>query len=94
MVTTESDGKTWEEALNECRNGPGFLPDLASIRNADEQGGTATQNMNKNVHFSQAFGTDLKMPTITMFLYCSIDHFTITKTILWCVDRAVQRKCR
>ena len=38
MITSESDSKNWDEALLECRNGPGFLPDLASIANADEQG--------------------------------------------------------
>ena len=37
-METEQTGLTWDEALTACRNGPGFLPDLASVANSDEQG--------------------------------------------------------
>ena len=30
-------GKTWNESVQLCREGPGLNPDLASISNADEQ---------------------------------------------------------
>ena len=38
MIKTEASGRDWNGALQECRNGPGFLPDLASVANADEMG--------------------------------------------------------
>ena len=39
VVTPAGDsGYTWHDALTICREGAGFLPDLASIANADEQG--------------------------------------------------------
>ena len=38
VIRAEGRGYTWHDALAICRDGPGFLPDLASIANADEQG--------------------------------------------------------
>ena len=38
VIPAEGSGYTWHDALAICRDGPGFLPDLASIANADEQG--------------------------------------------------------
>ena len=38
MIKTDAGGRDWNGALQECRNGPGFLPDLASVANADEMG--------------------------------------------------------
>ena len=38
IVIVDEGGYTWHDALAICRDGSGFLPDLASIANADEQG--------------------------------------------------------
>ena len=38
IVIVDGGGYTWHDALAICREGPGFLPDLASVANADEQG--------------------------------------------------------
>ena len=38
IVIVDDGGYTWHDALATCREGLGFLPDLASVANADEQG--------------------------------------------------------
>lgn len=37
-ASSGATSKTWSEAVQHCRAGPGFLPDLASVANSDEQG--------------------------------------------------------
>lgn len=32
------DGLMWSEAVRECRRGPGFMPDIASIHDLKETG--------------------------------------------------------
>ena len=38
VIKEGDDGLTWEQAKTECRKGPGYFPDLASVHSDKESG--------------------------------------------------------
>ena len=51
---TDNNRRTWAEALEICRSGPGQLPDLASVTSEVENGKTSHQSVHETTLIVQS----------------------------------------